>query len=166
MAKAMKSVIRSQLPVKSIIANDFGVIDYWDSFRITKPIKESLDKIAADIFTTEPRWVKSLMSVRNSLVRIFGLKTDKLNQKEIKNFYPVGSRLAHFTVLDRNEYEIVLGEDDKHLNFRTSVFIDKANSSIYLSTIVQFNNIGGKIYFFPVKPFHRFIIKSCLKSQL
>jgi hypothetical protein len=86
--------------------------------------------------------------------------------REEKTFFPVGSRAGYFTVLDRNENEIVMGEKDKHLNFNTSVFIDRENAFIYLTTIVHFNNILGKAYFIPVKPFHKLIIKSSLRNYL
>ncbi|MDR1119950.1 MAG: DUF2867 domain-containing protein [Dysgonamonadaceae bacterium] len=29
---------------------------------------------------------------------------------------------------------------------------------MYLTTIVRFHNVWGKIYFLPVKPFHRLIL--------
>ena len=57
-----------------------------------------------------------------------------------------------------------MGEDDKHLNFRTSIMIDKSKSTISLITLVHFNNVWGKLYFLPVKPFHRLIIRSLLKK--
>ena len=59
-----------------------------------------------------------------------------------------------------------MAENDKHLNFRTSVLIDRKEplSHIYLTTIVKFNNIWGRLYFIPVKPFHRIIIKTLLKK--
>ena len=106
------------------------------------------------------------MKIRDQFVGIFGLATGSKENTNIDSFYPIGSKAVYFTVLDRNENEIVMAENDKHLNFRTSVFIDRHDitSTIYFSTVVSFNNIWGKLYFVPVKPFHRLIIRSLLKG--
>jgi len=161
----MGSVIKSKsLPEKSIILKSVETIDYFDSFKINKATSDTIDKIVVEIFNS-PAWVESLMSIRNSMVKIFGLKTGKQTEPE-KDFYPIGSKLKYFRVIDRNENEIVFGEKDKHLNFISSILIDRTASEIYLNTLVHFNNIGGRLYFLPVKPFHKIIIKSLLKKLL
>lgn len=163
----MKKVVKlDNIPEKSLILNDFGKIDYSDTYKIQITSNDySVDKITTDIFKT-PKWVDNLMKLRDVIVKGFGLKTGDKNDIIIEPYYSIGSKAVYFTVLDRNENEIVMAENDKHLNFRTSVMVDKntANSTVYLSTIVQFNNFFGWLYFFPVKPFHRIIIKSLLKK--
>jgi|SRR5690554_4468092 len=158
----MKKVVKLDfVPEKSLILNGFGKIDYSDTYKIKITSNEySVDKITTDIFKT-PKWVDNLMKVK-----VFGLKTSDKNDNLIEPHYSVGSKAAYFTVLDRNKNEIVMAENDKHLNFRTSVMVEKdaASGTIYLSTIVQFNNFFGWLYFLPVKPFHRIIIKSLLKK--
>jgi hypothetical protein len=59
-----------------------------------------------------------------------------------------------------------MGEDDKHLNFRASILHDKAEGTIYLTTLVHFNNVWGRLYFLPVKPFHKIIMKTLLTRYL
>ena len=63
-----------------------------------------------------------------------------------------------------------MAENDKHLNFRTSIMIenvkDKNSIRLYLSTIVQYNNFWGRFYFMFVKPFHQLICKTMLKILL
>jgi hypothetical protein len=59
-----------------------------------------------------------------------------------------------------------MGEDDKHLNFRASVLKDKTNGTVSLTTVVHYNNLWGRVYFFPVKPFHKIIMKALLKRYL
>lgn len=160
----MKHIIKfNKVPDNSIILNDFGKVDYCDSYQIVKNTNDSIDSITNDLFKV-PKWVDYLLKIRDSAVRIFGLKTGDKKDNEAA-YYPIGSKAVYFTVIDRNENEIVMAEDDKHLNFRTSVLIDRKEipSHIYLTTIVKFNNIWGRLYFLPVKPFHRIIIKSLLK---
>jgi len=153
----MKSVTSSTtVPQNSIISTDFPKINYCDSYRITKSTNDTVEEITAAIFNL-PKWVNGLMAIRNSIVAIFGLKSDKKVKEE---------QTTYFTIIEQNENEIVMGENDKHLDFRTSVFVDRANSFIYLTTIVHYNNFWGRAYFFFIKPFHKIIIRSILKRQL
>lgn len=163
----MKKVVKlDYVPDKSIILNGFGKIDYSDTYKTQITLNDySIDRITTDIFKT-PKWVDNLMKLRDIIVKVFGLKTGKKNDTIIEPYYSIGTKAVYFTVTDRNENEIVMAENDKHLNFRTSVMIEKrnTNSTLFLSTIVQFNNFFGRLYFFPVKPFHQLIVRSLLKK--
>ena len=68
-------------------------------------------------------------------------------------------------MIDRNDNEIVMAGEDKHLKARFSIqqVENIKYKSIYFTTLVHFNNIGGRIYFVPVKPFHVIIIRNMLK---
>jgi len=155
----MKTVTKqTAIPENSIVANGFDRIDYFDTYRIVRSTGDSAEEIAAQIFELNlPNWVKWLMYIRDSIVWIFGLKTGREMMRE--------EQKANFPVIEQNENEIVSGENDKHLDFRVSVLIDRENSFIYLTTIVHFNNFWGKMYFLPVKPFHKMIIKSILRKN-
>lgn len=150
----MKKIVRiDHIPDNSIISEGFEPIDYFDSYRLTKTIDQNIEQITEDIFHL-PAWVNWLMTLRNSIVRFFGLKTGKGKNKDQEFF---------FDVISRNENEIAMSEEDKHLNFRTSIMIDRENSFVYLTTLVQFHNKGGQFYFFLIKPFHQLIMKQLLK---
>jgi len=162
----MKPIVEfDNVPDSSIILKDFGKVDYCDSFQLQKRTNDSIDKITTNAFKM-PGWVNFLMKIRNSIVGIFGLKTDFKNGKNLLFQNPTDSKSALFNVINRNDNEIVMGENDKHLNFRLSVLIIRKESlsEIYLTTIVKFNNIWGRLYFLPVKPFHKIIVKSLLKK--
>ena len=78
-------------------------------------------------------------------------------------------QLGLFKVFDKTDDEIVLGEDDKHLNFRVSLFIDKqsenkTDKNLIISTTVKFNNWFGRLYFLPVRLFHKLIVPTMLKG--
>ena len=152
----MKTVTRlTIIPEKSVIANGFDSIDYCDTYRVVKPTSDCAEEVAAELFKL-PKWVNWLMSIRNSIAVIFGLKSNNKTRE---------GQTTYFDLIEKNENEIVMGENDKHLDFRVSVFIDRANSFIYLTTLVHFNNFLGRVYFFPVKPFHQIIVKSILKRK-
>lgn len=154
-----------QIPENSIITKNFTEIDYQDTYLISKKTDSTIDRITVGLFKG-PKWADNLMKLRDSIVRLFGLKTGKKKETSTEEHISVGSKVEFFTVVDRNENEIVMAENDKHLNFKTSVMIDRneVDTIIYLSTIVKFNNIFGRLYFIPVKPFHRLIIKSILRK--
>jgi hypothetical protein len=71
-------------------------------------------------------------------------------------------------VFHKTDHEIILGEDDKHLDFRVSLYLDENTETnqkqLTISTLVKFNNIFGKLYFMPVLPFHKLIVPTMLKG--
>lgn len=170
-----KNSSNCNLPKGTIIGQLFGKIDYQDSYCVSmyNPHDYSVDYLAQQLFSSTPEWVHRLMTLRNLIVSFFGLKGGNIDKTKIHNpsvFYPKGSKIAIFTVYDRNDHEIVMAENDKHLNFRTSIMIenvkDKNSIRLYLSTIVQYNNFWGRFYFMFVKPFHQLICKTMLKILL
>lgn len=165
----MKRISRTGYPPeRSILLKELKYFDYCDSFKVMIFKMESLDKITTQIFQT-PRWADMLMRIRNAFARLIGLDTGGYKRDTyVSDYYPIGSRAVYFTVIDRNDNEILMAENDKHLNFRVSVLKiqEEAITYIYLSTVVKFNNSLGRLYFFFVKPFHRIIIISLLKRLL
>jgi hypothetical protein len=160
------------IPQKSIINKSFGKTDYSDTYSISIHNSQnySIDYLTGIFFTSIPIWIKNLLSFRNFLVRFFGLRggnIDKLKKPYKSVHYTIGSEALIFKVFDRNENEIVMADNDKHLNFRTSVMIERISDTdiinLYSSTIVYYNNIWGRLYFLPVKPFHKLIIRTMLK---
>lgn len=160
-------------PQNSIILEKFGNYHYLDTYKVSvENIKElSVDYVIARFFSSGPSWGEPLMNIRNALVKAFGLKTGRAdfeNSVDENIHYEKGSKISFFTVHSRNENEIVLYENDRHLNFRTSVFVNRSNkegeAEIYSTTVVKFNNIWGRLYFTPVKPFHRAIVKTSLRN--
>ncbi len=151
-------------PEDSLISKNLEPIDYCDSYMIINDSSDSIDKITTKLFKV-PIWVEKLLDLRNSLVGRFGLKTGKNEDVHIADYYPINSKAVYFTVIERNENEIVMAEDDKHLFFKTAVMKKEIEqgTAIFLTTIVRYHNIWGKIYFLPVKPFHQIIMKSLLK---
>lgn len=86
--------------------------------------------------------------------------------------FEAGKSLGLFKIFGKQDSELLSGEDDRHLNFRVSFYLERLNRSepfqynFILSTTVLFNGPMGRIYFFPVKPFHRFIVPAMMKRVL
>ncbi len=123
-------------------------IDYFDSYFIKKESNCSIDEITSKILAL-PDWIKILLKIRHYLVvKPFGLNSGK----------------QEVPILYRNEKEIVIGENDKHLYYRVSVYKKQDKSEIYLTTTVKFNNNWGKVYFAFIRPFNKLVVKSMLKK--
>ncbi len=162
------------LPKNSILAKtDY---DYVDSYKSdVKDNQNNIDSLTVGkaFFSSSPKWIESLFNLRDRLVSIFELKTSGAikNKEELLNNFKgtVGERLGLFKVFSKTDTELILGEDDKHLNFRVSLILDKiepSKKSLIISTTVKYNNWFGKLYFLPVKPFHKLIVPTMLKGTI
>jgi len=155
------------IPATSLAVSCFTKADYVDSYEIKPNTQDSVDSITNKIFNT-PGWSAKLLTIRDKIVAVFGLKTTAKVISNDMDFYPVGSTISFFPVINRNENEIIMGIDDKHLDFRVSTLLVKngKNCSVSVTTIVKFNNTLGRMYFFIIKPFHRIIVKDSLYRYL
>jgi Protein of unknown function (DUF2867) len=109
------------------------------------------------------------MWLRDRIASLIGLRTSPTDlpvQKSNVRFQP-GDMAAMFRVCARSDDEVLLGADDRHLDFRASMLVrrDAARSSAVLTTVVHFNNGLGRAYFFVVRPFHRLIVTSLLRNM-
>lgn len=161
-------------PYNSIIDRDMnGEFHYIDSLSVECKNSNhySVDYLTALFFSSIPVWVRMLLNLRDFLVKPFGLETGTIPKQEALDtslHFNIGDRAIFFPVIDRSECEIVMAKDDKHLYFRTSLYIESTSDqnmdTVYITTIVRFHNICGKLYFAPVKPFHKLIIRALLKK--
>ena len=97
-----------------------------------------------------PAWVAALMAVRNRVAQALGLNTAG-----------GASGTSPFTLLGVVGDALVVGADDKHLNFRGVLRV--VGDDLLCATVVQHNNALGRAYFTVVKPFHRRIVPSLLR---
>lgn len=172
MALNLDKAIELDFPKSSTLYSQLENFDYWDSFAIgVDPNVELQPEILVKaFFDTTPGWVKLLLGIRNAIVGVMGLKTSGPDaaKKSLSDFkFEVGESIGLFRILEKSDNEILFGEDDKHLNFQISLLKgeDAVSQIVYLSTVVKFNNIFGKIYFLPVKPFHKLIVPRMLRRM-
>jgi hypothetical protein len=90
--------------------------DFADAFSLT------IDDPAVDAITAAhramerpPGWIATLMRLRDALVRPLGLRTG--DDAELTRV----DRIGVFPVLSRTPERVVLGLDDKHLDFRLAI---------------------------------------------
>ena len=143
----MSKVIKASLPPQSMLHAIKQPDDFLDCYRC-----ETLADVdqAANRAMDFPMWVTWLMKIRNIVVTPFGLRTD-LGQGETIGFFPI---------VMRNDTEIILGFDDKHLDFRISILTD--GNHAYGATWVRRHNRLGRMYLAMIMPFHVLIMRNAI----
>jgi len=139
-----------------------------DAFAIQLPSDASKnpDVLARFIFSVQPSWIGALTNVRDAIVAGLGLKTAK--HLATLSGDPAAKRISIFRVFCTSETEVVLGENDKHLDFRVSILctpgsLPSTGSQLILSTVVHCHNLLGRTYLWVIAPFHRQVVKASLR---
>jgi Protein of unknown function (DUF2867) len=133
---------------------------FADAYALTV-MGQSLDPLTAAqrAFGASPRWIRLLVGVRNILVAPFGLKTGG------HAITASPATIGIFPLLAQSADQIVMGLDDRHLDFRLRVdvrTIDPDHQSITATTAVKTHNLLGRTYLTLILPFHRIIVRSML----
>lgn len=155
------------LPPESRITRAYESTHLADAYSIELPTGTSTDPelLARFIFSQQAPWVGHLMAVRDAVVGRVGLKTTR-QLGELGAASGAG-RLGIFQIYSTSPTEVVLGEDDKHLDFRLSVLCADQPSPggkrhLTLSTVVHCHNRLGRLYILVIAPFHRLVVQSSL----
>jgi len=163
------SVTCVALPRESRVCRIYETTHLADAFEIRLPEGAITDPelLAQFVLLRQAPWVSGLVRVRDALVAGFGLKT----AKQLRGRAASGSdkRIGIFKVYETSTHEVLLGEDDKHLDFRVSVLHQRrtvaAQSASYVtvSTVVHCHNRLGRLYILLIAPFHRLIVQASLR---
>ena len=156
------------LPPESGIAGVYASPNLADAYAIELPpgALTEPELLARFIFSHQPPWVGTLTAIRDALVGGLGLKT----AKQLASLGAEGKagRLGIFKIYGTSATEVVLGEDDRHLDFRLSVLCSNRRSPqgerlLTLSTVVRCHNRLGRLYILVIAPFHRLVVRSSLR---
>ncbi len=150
------------VPEESIIHDHIAKIDFQDAFQmeLTRP-EVSIEDVYLRLFSQTPKWVAVLFKLRNRIVKLFGLDTGNGAKEFRKEDIAVGKKIGLFTVYAIEKEELIAGQDDKHLNFRVSLL--KKDKLVTVSTLVEYNNLFGRIYMTIVMPFHKLVVKAMMR---
>lgn len=163
------------MPFASLLSKNKNAFDYTDSYKsaLNQSGKSyTSTEIGKAFFSSSPKWIDHLFSLRNKIVKLFGLKIsesrDRKQQLAAFKCEP-GEQMGLFKVIDKTDHEVIIGEDDKHLNFRVSLMFQKkavvlSNDTLTITTVVKYNNWFGRLYFLPVRPFHKLIMPAMLRA--
>ena len=109
------------LPAESGVCQIYKTTHLADAYAIALPEGTSTNPelLANFIFAQQAPWIGGLMKIRDTLVAGFGLKTSgQLLKAESSG---KANRIGIFKIYSYSAREIILGEDDIHLDFRLSV---------------------------------------------
>jgi Protein of unknown function (DUF2867) len=171
----MSKVLEVPIPSSSSIMNVLKQVHFSDAYEasIGRCNLDAQGAYAA-IFGPKPGWISMLLKARGLFANLAGLKhpviTDvgAIAPGEGRRPYAIGDRVGLFAVQSITAKELILGVDDKHLNFRVSVLRSRKDDTekVTITTVVELNNGLGRAYLFVIKPFHKLIVRSILQSAL
>ena len=155
-----------QLPPESRLRDSLLRMDYLDSFEVpSQTLEQDLIAIYAAALGHLPRVFKQLLVVRSHLVKPLGIAGvsygDLARPIDTGRSYAIGDKIGRWTLFAKHRDELITGANDKHLDFRVSVFRD-TRPRIVLSTAVMTHNAFGRAYLATILPFHRFGVAKLL----
>jgi len=123
MPHALRRSRTAALPAESGIASWFAGADLADCFAIELPPSGTRDVLALSRFVLgDPApWFTVLLGLRDGIMRLFGVKTTR----QLRSAVRAGSvdHIDFFRLHAVSENEVIVGEDDRHLDFRASLLL-------------------------------------------
>jgi Protein of unknown function (DUF2867) len=115
---------------------------------------------AENMLGRRPRWIETLMILRNRLVAPFGLKTPHPTTR------PSADAVGIFPIVSKTPARLVAGFNDKHLDFRVVVDVVASGGGqrVTATTLVLTHNLLGRVYLAIILPFHRLIVRTLLRQ--
>jgi Protein of unknown function (DUF2867) len=133
---------------------------FADAYRLVIPGPALDPFIAAQrVLGRASNWIGWLAKWRNRIAVPLGLKPARSNRQDER------SRIGVFPVISQAPGHVLLGLDDKHLDFRIVIEtrkIDAGRSEVMLTTLVRSHNLLGRAYLVFLLPFHRLIVPAML----
>jgi hypothetical protein len=154
------------VPEDGLATRSFPGADYADAYAVVLQPGVSARTFAEAVFASSPRWVAALMALRNAIVRPLGLVATRSALEHAATARGSGASIGIFPVLAESGDEVLLGLDDRHLDFRISVrVLDNGCERLgVVSTLVRFHGVLGRTYFVPVLPMHRLVVPAMLHA--
>lgn len=133
--------------------------DFADAFAIDLACGLDAPEATRRGFARMPQWVSRLMALRNAVVAPLGLKAAQNTAGAV--------RFGIFPVLSSSPDRVVLGFDDRHLDFRIVVDVAPADIGrrVTITTLVARHNLFGRLYLAAVMPFHKRIVPVVLAQM-
>ncbi len=158
------------LPAESRLATFFDAADLADAFAVTLPAHATNDvEAAARAVLDDPAlWFRALLACRDAMVTPFGIASSRQMRRELDK--RSAARIDFFPILSRDIGELVVGADDRHLDFKASVLLRRdmidQKRELVVTTVVQCHNPLGHLYIAAIAPFHRLVIRSSLTRAI
>ncbi|MDR2954895.1 MAG: DUF2867 domain-containing protein [Prevotella sp.] len=162
---------RTNIPTYSLV-NRYLPVNYTDTYSCIAKANSQItpDDILVSFWTVMPKWVDNLFKIRNSIVKVLGLRTDNNDSfQELEKCIRNGENYDFISIVDKSENETVMLLSDKHLDAYLSVLIQDVGDGqqeINVITLVKFHYWLGYLYFYTILPFHHLVVKGMMKNTL
>jgi hypothetical protein len=153
-------------PAESGVASWFDA-DLADAFAVPVDAADGakgIDNLARSALGDPAPWVRLLLGLRDALVAGFRVKTSQEVRRAA--IADNAERIDFFRIRARSDRELILGEDDRHLDFRLSLLLrarpDGSGDELVATTVVRCHNALGRVYLALIARFHRLVVISNL----
>lgn len=153
-------------PSESKLSPSYRSAYFVDAFAVRLPSRRyTAHQVALAFWEDLPVWFMVLLWTRDRIVSAFGVKpSSEIKSKAVDKGIET---ISAFPVVLKDEREVIIGEDDKHLDFRTSILIrDSAHEpgqsvgqEVVATTVVHTHGLFGKVYITFIRVFHVLIVK-------
>jgi hypothetical protein len=157
------------IPSASVLAPLYAGADLLDAFAIHLPAGASNDPevLARVAFERQAAWIRALTWVRDTVMAAVGVKSSRAigAAAATRGLQVIG----YFPVLSKSAGEMVLGGDDRHLDFRVAVLVRtdaQGGRELVVVTVVHCHNRLGRTYLAVIAPFHRAILRANLERTV
>ncbi|MBV8030276.1 MAG: DUF2867 domain-containing protein [Betaproteobacteria bacterium] len=154
------------VPPDSMLAPLYVGADLADAYAIRLPAgaSDDLETLARATFERPPRWIRALTRMRDAIMATVGVKSSRAVRAAGAARGPV---IGFFPLLSKSQGELVMGADDRHLDFRVAMLLRAGAAGIrevVVVTVVHCHNRLGRIYLAVILPFHRAIARASLEQ--
>jgi len=167
----MSQVREVPVPVACNLFHALKAVHFCDAFQA--PVSNSglgPQEAYRAVFGCAPAWVGPILAMRGMVASMLGLRHAGKAGFEVtpEGRFEVGQRVGRFSIRSIERNELIVGENDKHLDFRISIFRSSLNGAetVTVSTAVEIHNTLGRIYMLLIEPFHRYIARTMMQRAL
>ena len=154
------------VPSDSVLAPIYVGADLLDAFAIHLPAgaNDDLEVLVRAGFERPAGWIRALTQVRDAMMATVGVKSSRAIGAAAAARGPV---IGYFPLLSKSAGELVVGEDDRHLDFRVAILLRTGAAGgreLVVVTVVHCHNRLGRTYLAVISPFHRVIARASLEQ--
>ena len=154
------------VPSDSVLAPLYVGADLLDAFAIHLPAgaNDDLEVLVRAGFERPAGWIRALTRVRDAMMATVGVKSSRAIGAAAAARGPV---IGYFPLLSKSAGELVVGEDDRHLDFRVAMLLRGSAAGgreLVVVTVVHCHNRLGRMYLAVISPFHRVIARASLEQ--
>ena len=164
MAKPKARVVKIETPPAALARADLAPVSFADGYSAWVDVNGiTARQVALAVFARQRPWLRRMMALRDWVVGWFGLQRSRP---------PIGDgdtrQIGMFPIVFESTTEIVLGSNDKHLDFRIWVGVQPSESGaqVSMATLVRCHSVFGEVYLTLVLPVHRVLSRLMLGQAL